>query len=186
MVTQNLEEVVMKFLSNLINSFIETAPYIIGAAIILLISYGIHKLLRKTLKIALEKSKLPKALISMTLSVFSLIYWYFSATATLGMIPGLESLASAMGNVISFFSMGVGIATSGLIRDLVSGVMLVSDKHFQVGIRVKVAGVEGIVKEIDIRRTRIEGKDGNIYIVPNNIVEPSIWTIKKEIFPQKV
>jgi len=180
MVTENLEEVVMRFLTNIINSFIETAPYIIGALITLAISYGIYRLLRKTLSIALDKSKMPKALISMALSIFSLIYWYFSATAILGMIPGLEALASAMGNVISFFSMGVGIATSGLIKDLVSGIMLVSDKNFQVGIKVKVAGVEGVIKEIDIRRTRIEDDKGNIYIVPNNVIEPSIWTIKRE------
>lgn len=180
MVVENVEDIVVKFLPNLLQSLIKITPYIIGALITFLISYAIYKLLRKILGLALEKSMMPRALISMSLSVFSLVYWYFAATAILGIIPGLEALASAMGNVISFFSMGVGIATSGLFKDLVSGIMLVSDKNFKVGVKVKVAGVEGTVREIDIRRTRIEDEKGNVYVIPNSVIEPSIWTIREE------
>jgi small-conductance mechanosensitive channel len=70
------------------------------------------------------------------------------------------------------FSIAISFATSNIIQNFVSGILVLSDRAFVDGdeINVRIAGkeYEGKVVKIGIRTTLIETKDGNTVIIPNS------------------
>ncbi|MGQ9588189.1 MAG: hypothetical protein ACUVT7_07405, partial [Thermoplasmata archaeon] len=55
------------------------------------------------------------------------------------------------------------------------------------GFRVEAAGDKGTVVDIDMRKTRVLGEDGILYVIPNKAVEGATWKVLKrpEAQPKK-
>jgi len=67
--------------------------------------------------------------------------------------------------------LAVGMAAKDILTDFISGLFILIEDQYDVGDRVKVADVTGIVKEITLRRTVIEGGDGVIHLIPNREIK---------------
>jgi MscS family membrane protein len=61
------------------------------------------------------------------------------------------------------------LAAQDTISNLFGGVTVFTDKQFKVGDRIKVLGVDGVVKEIGIRSSRIQTLEGRVVIMPNGV-----------------
>lgn len=73
--------------------------------------------------------------------------------------------------------LAVGMASKDIISDFISGLFIILEDQYNIGDRVKVAGIEGEVKEITLRKTIIKDKNGLFYLIPNS----QIKTIAKKI-----
>lgn len=62
----------------------------------------------------------------------------------------------------------IGFGAQTLVRDVVNGFFILVEDQYGVGDVVKVAGVEGTVEEMTLRRTVLRGADGNVHVVPNS------------------
>jgi small-conductance mechanosensitive channel len=62
-----------------------------------------------------------------------------------------------------------------MIADTVAGVYLLRDPDFNAGDTVEAGGVEGVVRSIELRKTRFE-VDGDTVVVSNSKVEKE-WTL---------
>ena len=60
-----------------------------------------------------------------------------------------------------------GLGTQTLVRDWVSGTLIVLENQFSRGDIVEIAGVTGVVEDISLRRTVLRGTDGTVHSVPN-------------------
>jgi small-conductance mechanosensitive channel len=183
-VTQGTLDIV----TTLLNAIVAAIPLIISAIITLIIAYAILKVLTKMLKTSLQKAKIPLALSGMVMSIISMIFWYFVILAVLSSFgPPLSPMVTALGSIFAFLALGIGLAMSGILKDLVSGAFLVTDKDFGEGFRVKAGGVEGTVVNVDIRKTRIVDKDGVLHVIPNATIEPAEWIVfeRPEKKPEK-
>lgn len=94
---------------------------------------------------------------------------------------GILFLLSNLGiNVTSLVAgMGIGgLAIAFAIKDMLAhffgGVTVLTDKPFKIGQRIRVAGSDGIVKEIGIRSTKITTLDGTELIIPNGTIADSV------------
>ena len=67
--------------------------------------------------------------------------------------------------------LAVGMAAKDLLTDFISGLFIVIEGEYNIGDKVKVAGVTGKVVAISLRRTILEGKNGAINIVPNREIK---------------
>lgn len=67
--------------------------------------------------------------------------------------------------------LAVGFGAQNLVRDIITGFFILFENQFSVGDHVEVAGVEGIVKEIGLRTTRIQSFSGALHIIPNSKIE---------------
>jgi small-conductance mechanosensitive channel len=61
----------------------------------------------------------------------------------------------------------VGLGAQSLIRDWLAGVFVVLENQFNLGDVVRLAGVEGVVEDFSLRRTRVRDLDGALHSVPN-------------------
>ncbi|HTY12040.1 MAG TPA: mechanosensitive ion channel family protein [Bacteroidota bacterium] len=71
--------------------------------------------------------------------------------------------------LLSVGSLAVGLAAQETISNMISGFVIMLDRPFRKGDRVKIpTGEEGDIFEIGLRSTRIVDADNNLLIVPNS------------------
>lgn len=61
----------------------------------------------------------------------------------------------------------VGFAAQDLLKNIFGGLVIITDRPFQVGDKISVAGTYGEVSSIGLRSTRIVTPDDNLVTVPN-------------------
>lgn len=65
---------------------------------------------------------------------------------------------------------GVAIAFGAqtLVKDIVTGIIIIVDDTYRVGDWIKTAGVEGTVETLGMRHTKIRDYDGSLHTIPNS------------------
>jgi small conductance mechanosensitive channel len=61
----------------------------------------------------------------------------------------------------------VGFGAQSLVRDMFAGLFVILENQYRVGDIVTVAGVSGLVEDINLRRTILRDLDGAVHSVPN-------------------
>jgi small-conductance mechanosensitive channel len=136
----------------------------------------ISGLIRRTLALAVHKANLgaSKSVVLgrwLTLAAgFSLILTAFNI---------VEIPLSAFAFFGGALAIGVGFGTQNLLKNLISGVMLLIEKPIRIGDLVEIDGILGTVTSIGIRFSTIQGAQGNDALIPNSVlVEQKLvnWT----------
>lgn len=70
--------------------------------------------------------------------------------------------------IIAPSAVAIGLALKDLLASLMAGIILLFDRPFQVGDRVRFGDVYGEVKEIGLRAVRLVTLDDNLVSIPNN------------------
>ena len=78
---------------------------------------------------------------------------------------GIELTAFAI--VGSALGVGVGFGLQNIISNFISGLIVLLERPIEIGDRIEVAGVEGVVKEVGARRTTVVTPDQIAILVPN-------------------
>jgi len=65
----------------------------------------------------------------------------------------------------------VGFGAQSLIQDLISGILIILEDQYRVDDVVKIAGIAGLVQEINLRRTVLRDLDGTVYSIPNGEIK---------------
>ena len=69
--------------------------------------------------------------------------------------------------VLGALGVGIGLGLQNIINNLVSGVILIFERPFQVGDYIEVKGQTGRVKDIGIRASKLTSQAGSEIILPN-------------------
>lgn len=69
--------------------------------------------------------------------------------------------------IIGALGVGIGFGLQTMVNNLVSGIILAFEKPIQIGDTIEVGERSGIVKEVDIRSSKLATFDGSEVIVPN-------------------
>ena len=64
-------------------------------------------------------------------------------------------------------SVGIGFGLQDVIKNLVAGIIILLERPFRVGDWVVLNGVEGTIKQINIRSTELESFNRTSVIIPN-------------------
>ncbi len=97
----------------------------------------------------------------------------FGAITALGTL-GVDVSALVAGLGLTGFALG--FALKDALSNVLAGAMILFYRPFQRGSRISVSGVEGIVMQIDLRYTRLRGKDQE-YLLPNSNLLTNTITI---------
>jgi small conductance mechanosensitive channel len=62
----------------------------------------------------------------------------------------------------------VGLAAQTIVKDILTGMLIILEDQFNVGETVRVGGMSGTVEAMTLRRTEIRDGDGTLYIMPNS------------------
>ena len=93
-------------------------------------------------------------------------------------IVALFMLLSEVGVNIAPLLAGAGIAgvaigfgAQSLIRDLLNGLFILLEDQYNKGDVVRIAGIAGLVEEVNLRRTVLRDLDGIVHTIPNGEVK---------------
>ena len=67
--------------------------------------------------------------------------------------------------------LAVGFGAQSLVKDVLAGTFIIMENQYRKGDVVAVAGISGLVEEINLRRTILRDLDGTTHIVPNGEIK---------------
>ena len=77
-------------------------------------------------------------------------------------------------------AIGVGFGTQTIIKNFISGMILLVERRVQIGDVIEIDGVEGTVTTVDLRSSTVRSGDGRETLVPNSVLlehKVSNWTL---------
>lgn len=94
-----------------------------------------------------------------------------------GVLLALTALEVSLAPILAVLggaSFVLAFALQSNLGNFASGLMLMVNRPFDVGDEVKISGLWGYIKSINLASTTIQGFSGQIYTVPNNTVWGSV------------
>ena len=90
---------------------------------------------------------------------------------SMGTVVALNNAGYEIGALLAGLGIG-GLALAMAAKDTVSnvfgGVTIFTDRPFVINDRVKIAGYDGMIKDIGLRSTRLETREGRLVTIPNS------------------
>ncbi len=100
--------------------------------------------------------------------------------ALLMILPELGINIGALLTTAGLIGLAVGMASKEIISDFLAGLFIILEDQYQVGDKVKIAGINGEVKEITLRKTVVKDETGLIHFIPNGQIKIVAKKIDKE------
>lgn len=135
-----------------------------GLFVFMLSLYLVRMFKRKLANSLLNRINMDEGIKNSLVSGVSFIGFIISAIlAVVAMGVDLSNLAVIAGAL----SVGIGFGLQDIIKNLVSGIIILFERPFKVGDWVILAGEEGKIKQINIRSTELETWTKRSVIIPN-------------------
>ena len=142
----------------------------IAAAIYFLLRHILPPIFRRTISVRMqvypeEEVQQRTATLSRISVNTSLVVIIIIALFTILDEVGIPIAAALAGFGIAGIAIGFG--AQSLVRDMISGLLILLENQYSVGDVVKIADVMGGVEEITLRRTVLRDLDGAVHSIPN-------------------
>lgn len=155
------------FVQENLSLLIDFALRLVGVAALLFVGFLIANWAGRVMTRSLQRSKL-----DLTLAKF------FGRAARWGvlLLVALTALSlfgiqtSSFAVVLGAAGLAIGLAFQGTLSNFASGVMLLIFRPFKVGDAVAVAGVKGVIDEIQLFTTTLDTFDNRRFIIPNSSI----------------
>ncbi|GBE13512.1 small-conductance mechanosensitive channel [bacterium BMS3Bbin14] len=155
-------------MENLVQILLENAtlwvPRVIGVVVILVVFFILAKIIKRIITKAAERLKFDgnlTSLLSRTSNITLTILGIITALGTLGV--NVSALVAGLG----LTGFALGFAMKDTISNLLSGVLILLYRPFEIGNRIKISGYEGIVIAIDLRYTELDSESNKV-LIPNS------------------
>ncbi len=158
-----LESLWTNFKTDLVTFFQDYLPKIILAVAIMMGALFLARYASSLVEKALKRSKAEKGV---TTLLMNLTRWLVIGTGilfSLGLFVNVSSLITTLGLV----TFAITFAFQDVLKNLVSGMIILVQHPFNIGESVNIAGFEGNVVSIATRMTEMECFDGRFVSIPN-------------------
>lgn len=113
----------------------------------------------------LPKTTMDRGMRVSLLTLFSNVGFVLLILMTLS-IMGLQWNKLAW--IVSALSVGIGFGLQEIVKNFISGLILLTERPVKVGDLVSISGIEGDIRRINVRATEIQLSDKSTVIVPNS------------------
>ena len=151
------------------------APRIVGVLLVAFILTRLLKMLSRHLINLSKREGLPsgvrsqqfRTLSSVTYSVgvFIVVFWAAMAILQRLGINVAPLLASA-----GIAGLAIGFGAQTLVKDFINGFFILVENQYDLGDTIKIAGVQGVVETMTLRRTVLRADDGSQNTIPSSQV----------------
>lgn len=113
--------------------------------------------------------------------------WAFGIGLVLLVLYGMNTVhipLTALAFLGGALAIGVGFGTQTLLKNFISGIILLFERPLKVGDVIEVAGITGTIKLIGIRASVIQHFDGIETLVPNSVLlenQLTNWTFSNTV-----
>ncbi len=64
--------------------------------------------------------------------------------------------------------LAVGFGAQTLVKDFINGFFILAENQYDIGDTIRIAGVQGVVENMTLRRTVLRDSDGTVHTVPSS------------------
>ncbi|WP_418394308.1 DUF3772 domain-containing protein [Yersinia sp. LJYL362] len=139
---------------------------LLNAVICLLVGLYVLKAARRWLNNEfLPKTQMDTGIKTSAVTLFSNIGYVLVILVTLSVL-GIQWNKLAW--IVSALSVGIGFGLQEIVKNFISGIILLTERPVKVGDLISISGVEGDIRRINVRATEIQLSDRSTVIVPNS------------------
>lgn len=158
------------------SSLAQALPTLIFVAAVLFAAYIAIYIIQRIVKRILDRVDFNPDLEYLAYRAVGWGFWFLVIVWLVGQLGQDEIFATLIaGGTLA--GLAVALAVKDSLADVVGGVLLLGDKHFDLGDRIKVGSTEGEIIEVDLRKTRIKTDNGSIVIISNAKIDKGGWTL---------
>lgn len=140
-------------------------------AVVSLIYFGIaYVLIRVILRRVKHNTILSRYGKNGSMIAFRLISITVYLIAAVGVLSYAGVNTNGILTLMSAFTVAIGLALQDVMRNLIAGLFMLAERPFSVGDRVLIRSKLGTVQGIDIRTTMLRTDEGELLMVPNQIM----------------
>ncbi len=145
-------------------------------AAILLVAFILTRLLKvvsRHISALSQRSELPSAVRAQQLRTLSSVTYSVGVFVIL-FIAGMQILARLginMGPLLAsagIAGLAIGFGAQTLVKDFINGFFILAENQYDLGDTVRIAGVQGVVETMTLRRTVLRDTDGTLHTVPSS------------------
>jgi len=138
--------------------------HVVNIVVGLVVTYAFSKIVSKILAKLFEKTPFPEQIEKSILKTSKYVVYLLGFLIIISVVGvDLTSILVSLGA----FSIAISFATSNIIQNFISGIIVMGDRSFKVGDEIKIRTFEGVVMKIGIRTTVLKDKEGNTIYIPN-------------------
>lgn len=149
------------------------APRIFAIVVVAFILMRLLKVVSRHLGELSSREGLPSGVRSQQLrTISSVIYsvgvfviWFLATMQILTQLSiKVEPLLASAG----IAGLAVGFGAQTLVKDYINGFLVLVENQYDIGDTIKIAGVQGVVEGMTLRRTTLRDADGTLHTVPSS------------------
>lgn len=134
------------------------------AVVIFLIGKWLASVISERLEKGMVKANMDKTLAGFFRDIIYTGFLVFVVVTALGQL-GIQTTSFVA--IIGAAGLAVGLALQGSLANFAAGVIIIMMRPFKVGDNIETSGASGVVKEIQIFNTILEGSANKQIIIPN-------------------
>jgi len=164
------------FLTQYGNVVVDFGITVVTFLVTFLLLYRIGKsVLVRATKRALNAREFSSAVVSLGSSIAAVLA-VVGAVAIAATVAGFPAILSAFATLAGALALGVSFAAGDIIENFVAGIFILKDKPFGVDDYIEWDGNSGIVREINLRVTKLDTFDNEQLTVPNGDLASAVVT----------
>jgi len=149
------------------------APRILAILIVAFVLTRLLKVVSRHLSELSSKQGLPSAVRAQQLrTLSSVIYsvgvFMIGFLATMQILTQLNIKVEPLLASAGIVGLAVGFGAQTLVKDFINGFFVLVENQYDIGDTVRIAGVQGVVENLTLRRTVLRDTDGTVHTVPSS------------------
>ena len=151
-------------------------PRIVAVAIIAFILTRLLKLVSRHLGELSNRQNLPSSVRSQQLRTLSSVIYSVGVIVIIfiAAMQILPLLGINMGPLLAsagIAGLAIGFGSQALVKDFINGFFILAENQYDIGDTVRIAGVQGVVETMTLRRTVLRDADGTVHTVPSSEIK---------------
>lgn len=151
------------------NGIVAAVPNLVAALFLLLMTWGLSRLVRKAVRKALHDRLRRQSLVDLACQLSYIGAWLVGvALAAMVIFPSLT-----LGNLVSVVGLGsvaIGFAFKDIFENFFAGILILWRFPFDHADVIECEGIRGRVEEVTVRMTLIRQLDGVLVAMPNAVL----------------
>jgi len=144
---------------------------LVGAIVYLILQTIVPRFIRRTIAVRMKdkpevevqkRGKTISNVVRNTLGILIILLVLITILPEVGVNIG-PLLAS-----LGILGLAVGFGAQSLVKDVINGLFILVENQYGIGDVVRVAGIAGLVEEVNLRRTILRDLDGIVHYIPNS------------------
>jgi MscS family membrane protein len=146
---------------------------VIDALVILAVVYLIIRFITTGLEALSHRAARARFFFKMLIPVMRFVLWICAMVVIIAMFaPSTNTLLAVLGSV----AIALGLGAQDLVKSIIGGLVILVDRPYQVGDRVKIGDAYGEINHIGLRSTKLTTPDDTRVTIPNSeILSSSAW-----------